>query len=111
MAPSLMGGGNDIAEAADYMEGKLDEPAPPELLDYPVENWLPTKVRLARRWFRRRRKQEELADRASDQQEKTPHPTPKEAPITDSGPDVGRNDPCPCGSGKKYKYCCGGPGA
>jgi len=23
---------------------------------------------------------------------------------------VGRNDPCPCGSGKRYKYCCGGPG-
>ncbi len=23
------------------------------------------------------------------------------------GPKVGRNDPCPCGSGKKYKYCCG----
>jgi uncharacterized protein len=22
---------------------------------------------------------------------------------------VGRNDPCPCGSGKKYKYCCGKP--
>ena len=21
--------------------------------------------------------------------------------------DVGRNDPCPCGSGKKYKKCCG----
>jgi hypothetical protein len=21
-------------------------------------------------------------------------------------PDVGRNDPCPCGSGKKYKKCC-----
>ena len=20
---------------------------------------------------------------------------------------IGRNDPCPCGSGKKYKYCCG----
>ena len=20
---------------------------------------------------------------------------------------VGRNEPCPCGSGKKYKYCCG----
>jgi uncharacterized protein len=26
-------------------------------------------------------------------------------------PKVGRNDPCPCGSGKKYKRCCGGPGA
>ena len=23
------------------------------------------------------------------------------------GHKVGRNDPCPCGSGKKYKYCCG----
>ena len=22
-------------------------------------------------------------------------------------PRVGRNDPCPCGSGKKYKKCCG----
>ena len=22
------------------------------------------------------------------------------------GPKVGRNDPCPCGSGKKYKHCC-----
>ncbi|MBS3788940.1 SEC-C domain-containing protein, partial [Candidatus Bipolaricaulota bacterium] len=21
--------------------------------------------------------------------------------------EPGRNDPCPCGSGKKYKYCCG----
>jgi preprotein translocase subunit SecA len=24
-----------------------------------------------------------------------------------SGPKVGRNDPCPCGSGRKYKQCCG----
>ncbi len=24
-----------------------------------------------------------------------------------AGPKVGRNDPCPCGSGKKYKNCCG----
>lgn len=22
---------------------------------------------------------------------------------------VGRNEPCPCGSGKKHKKCCGGP--
>lgn len=27
--------------------------------------------------------------------------------IVRSGPKVGRNDPCPCGSGKKYKQCCG----
>jgi len=24
-----------------------------------------------------------------------------------TGPKVGRNDHCPCGSGKKYKQCCG----
>jgi preprotein translocase subunit SecA len=29
------------------------------------------------------------------------------APITRSGKKVGRNDPCICGSGKKYKQCCG----
>ncbi|RKZ25637.1 hypothetical protein DRQ29_06015, partial [bacterium] len=23
------------------------------------------------------------------------------------GKKIGRNDPCPCGSGKKYKNCCG----
>ena len=28
-------------------------------------------------------------------------------PVTNEGPKVGRNDPCPCGSGKKYKKCCG----
>ena len=27
--------------------------------------------------------------------------------IRNDGPKVGRNDPCPCGSGKKYKNCCG----
>jgi SEC-C motif-containing protein len=27
--------------------------------------------------------------------------------ISRTGPKVGRNDPCPCGSGKKYKKCCG----
>jgi SEC-C motif-containing protein len=27
--------------------------------------------------------------------------------VVRSTPKVGRNDPCPCGSGKKYKKCCG----
>ena len=31
----------------------------------------------------------------------------KKAPVVSQGPKVGRNDPCPCGSGKKYKNCCG----
>jgi len=29
------------------------------------------------------------------------------SPIRNEGPHTGRNDPCPCGSGKKYKKCCG----
>ena len=28
-------------------------------------------------------------------------------PTVKSGKEPGRNDPCPCGSGKKYKNCCG----
>ncbi|MDD6133574.1 MAG: preprotein translocase subunit SecA [Selenomonadaceae bacterium] len=31
----------------------------------------------------------------------------KKKPVTNDGQKVGRNDPCPCGSGKKYKNCCG----
>jgi preprotein translocase subunit SecA len=27
--------------------------------------------------------------------------------VVRTNPKIGRNDPCPCGSGKKYKNCCG----
>ncbi|MBI5202432.1 MAG: YchJ family protein [Elusimicrobia bacterium] len=33
--------------------------------------------------------------------------TPKAAPVVREAPKVGRNDPCSCGSGKKFKKCCG----
>ncbi|MGJ5819572.1 SEC-C metal-binding domain-containing protein [Paludibaculum fermentans] len=36
-----------------------------------------------------------------------PHVAPITAPILREGPKVGRNDPCPCGSGRKHKKCCG----
>lgn len=32
---------------------------------------------------------------------------PKVETVVHEGPRIGRNDPCPCGSGKKYKKCCG----
>ncbi len=32
---------------------------------------------------------------------------PKKRKPIRKGPTIGRNDPCPCGSGKKYKNCCG----
>jgi preprotein translocase subunit SecA len=31
----------------------------------------------------------------------------KRRPVKRVAEKVGRNDPCPCGSGKKYKKCCG----
>ncbi len=31
----------------------------------------------------------------------------KKTPVRNDGEKIGRNDPCPCGSGKKYKNCCG----
>ena len=31
----------------------------------------------------------------------------KKKPVVNKTKKPGRNDPCPCGSGKKYKYCCG----
>jgi len=34
-------------------------------------------------------------------------PGVRQGPIVREQPKVGRNEPCPCGSGKKYKKCCG----
>jgi preprotein translocase subunit SecA len=40
--------------------------------------------------------------------EPAPERQPQRVPVgARAGKKVGRNDPCPCGSGKKYKHCCG----
>ena len=44
--------------------------------------------------------------RASHGEENSPAET-KKTPKNAEGKKIGRNDPCPCGSGKKYKNCCG----
>ncbi len=36
-----------------------------------------------------------------------PPPHEESQPVHRNAPKVGRNDPCPCGSGKKFKSCCG----
>ena len=50
------------------------------------------------------------AQAAPQQQVEGPRPpaeaAPRRKPVR-SGEKIGRNDPCPCGSGKKYKKCCG----
>jgi uncharacterized protein YecA (UPF0149 family) len=47
--------------------------------------------------FREKVASGELAGRA---------PQPKAAPFVHRAEKTGRNDPCPCGSGKKFKQCC-----
>jgi preprotein translocase subunit SecA len=49
---------------------------------------------------RQRRQQQELQYQAGPAQAEAPRPVR-------AGAKIGRNDPCPCGSGKKYKKCCG----
>jgi preprotein translocase subunit SecA len=41
------------------------------------------------------------------QEEAEPETPQASQPYTRDGTKVGRNDPCPCGSGKKFKHCCG----
>ena len=48
----------------------------------------------------------DLSGDASPRNKKS-RPLPKVAPKIEAVSKVGRNDPCPCGSGKKYKKCCG----
>jgi preprotein translocase subunit SecA len=56
------------------------------------------------RFHDRERRQKEHKARVPGEDEE-PLPPPIEPIRTDEKPK--RNDPCPCGSGKKYKQCCG----
>ncbi|HNY50711.1 MAG TPA: preprotein translocase subunit SecA [Smithella sp.] len=49
--------------------------------------------------IRQKQKQDYIMSRGED--------TPANKTVKHEGDKVGRNDPCPCGSGKKYKKCCG----
>jgi hypothetical protein len=52
----------------------------------------------------RKSQPERMIQRVQSEFPKKPNVTP--VSTIRSGPKVGRNDPCPCGSGKKYKKCC-----
>ena len=41
------------------------------------------------------------------EQKKSLYMEQKKSGTVRKGAKIGRNDPCPCGSGKKYKFCCG----
>jgi preprotein translocase subunit SecA len=57
------------------------------------------------RFDRQREKREHVRSGLPGEDEKS-LPPPVET-IRSEKKTVGRNDPCPCGSGKKYKKCCG----
>ena len=50
--------------------------------------------------------EEDAAADAEDPADEDLVPEEIEEPYVRAMPKVGRNDPCPCGSGKKYKHCC-----
>lgn len=66
--------------------------------------------RIERVWaaFQKRhpRYQERFARRGAVLKELGSRVMPLQAVAAKAQPKVGRNDPCPCGSGKKYKKCC-----
>ncbi|MDY0167602.1 MAG: SEC-C metal-binding domain-containing protein [Thermoguttaceae bacterium] len=49
---------------------------------------------------------EEAAYPAEDYDDYDDNPLPPSVTVVHEGPKIGRNDPCPCGSGRKYKKCC-----
>jgi len=80
----------------------------PSLVLY-QQNWLGFYDRdaISQRQERWAKEDEEVTDEAAIW-EGIPLPIPPElvSPVHRATPKVGRNDPCPCGSGKKYKKCC-----
>ena len=60
--------------------------------------------KFSKRYERKRERDQRKTDVVSDDDAPIPN-VPVEPAKSDRS--VGRNDPCPCGSGKKYKKCCG----
>ena len=51
--------------------------------------------------------QPEVGDDSESDSDSPGETKEKQQPIVNTVPKVGRNDPCPCQSGKKYKHCHG----
>ncbi len=73
--------------------------APAEMPEEPKQRLQETKENLDE--LSETQQQQQAAQRSD-----TRAPQPR-TPIVNNGPKIGRNDPCPCGSGKKFKQCHG----
>ncbi len=101
----------DMTGFLDGINDSLVEPNPLETmeedtvvsLDFDTERLYKNMVRAGADWLYNLPEWEDVLDKekrdALYKEEKASHTYRKEI-------KVGRNDPCPCGSGKKYKHCC-----
>jgi hypothetical protein len=87
----------EIQEVLDLLDGK--EPPYPDDMNRPFRTELKTYWRRCRDW------QEERRQAGREEAERERFEIARERSAEQA--QVGRNDPCPCGSGKKYKKCCG----
>lgn len=99
-----------LAFTGDDVEQAFSDPFPGRF-DHYRQDWLdfydPEKIAARQaRWAEEKREQTEREARTAEAAwEASIEDTPSQ-PLVRTGPKVGRNDPCPCGSGKKYKKCC-----
>ncbi len=107
--------GMELTYFVGYLDGindSLKEPNPIEemvedtkvSLDYDMEKLYKNMVAAKAEWLY---ELEEWNDLIPEARRKELYLEQKKSNTVIKPPKVGRNDPCPCGSGKKYKKCCG----
>ena len=95
-----------VAEAMTGQGGGSDEPAPEAPAAMPASESEPeASAEDIPEEFRHRDSTQNLSYSGASEAEAVAEPAKPEP--ARAAPRVGRNDPCPCGSGKKYKKCCG----
>ncbi|MBQ3727125.1 MAG: preprotein translocase subunit SecA, partial [Selenomonadaceae bacterium] len=111
MFEEMEGAIQDQIAATMYHVAVVQQEAPPETEEEEEAPPEPTAKDVREAESVVRREQAKVEDRlqtarASHGDEVSPAESQKRAKTAD-GKKIGRNDPCPCGSGKKYKNCCG----
>jgi len=114
---SRLSGGVDYQEAMEFLLGQSDLVPYERLWERPVRDWLEGNWRMVREQHAQRESEKSMAefDEAKRAPRQSGYRPPEQIPVTppipivEHPPRVGRNDPCPCGSGRKYKKCCGDP--
>jgi hypothetical protein len=93
---------DDLTKSYAKMQDKPDW----DRFDNPLEFYDPQNI-LSRqlRWAEEDEKQLEDSEQFEDSFD-LPYDYEPGTPYVRGSPKIGRNDPCPCGSGKKYKHCC-----